>query len=347
MKRVILSLTVVVAFAFVTKGQKCTIYEKGQQLEYSYKSYFPAIAWDQKWAKYKPKDKQIEVDKFNKAIEEKTQSPQYAGGYKVTINDIDTTFGERILLTSEMGAYKSESMMACKSDTMYILRTIGVKWSVTNKDTTGWAVNGVQKIPNVLHIGDVLQPYQGITVTFPVTENLVEKKRVVSGFKIKTTTENGLNFDSNDGNKLKSGQWKVTTSEATFKNIDVNVKKTTKVSSLIINYFNAHVIGQETITVNGKPYSAYVIESETWKKTSIDIKYEEENTIWQGEQKKKMKMESKINKMAGKTLNSMNLQNEQGYNVSYITEWFVPRFGVVKLVTHDANGFLTALSELK
>jgi hypothetical protein len=38
------------------------------------------------------------------------------------------------------------------------------------------------------------------------------------------------------------------------------------------------------------------------------------------------------------------IENEQGYSVTYLTEWFVPGIGVVKSLGYDKNGFINVIS---
>ena len=107
------------------------------------------------------------------------------------------------------------------------------------------------------------------------------------------------------------------------------------------NYVNANVIREEIFKLNGKDYTAYVIESEKWVKAGAQVSINADNETWQ---KNYDKMAAKIAKKSNKEIMKMGIQNELGYIVTYLTEWFVPGLGIVKSISYDNNGFLTMKS---
>ncbi|MBW8889107.1 MAG: hypothetical protein JF616_15240 [Fibrobacteres bacterium] len=124
---------------------------------------------------------------------------------------------------------------------------------------------------------------------------------------------------------------------------DVNVRKTVTVSSHTLNNVKAIVSRTEPITVNGKPYTAYVIESQSWSKgasnTTLDVAHDYAN-------KKGLAADLVIKEKAmlekqTKNAVKMGMLNEDGYQVLTKEEWFVPEYGVVKLRNYDTYGSIT------
>lgn len=106
----------------------------------------------------------------------------------------------------------------------------------------------------------------------------------------------------------------------------------------------AEVVGTTEFKLGKKAYTAYIIESEIWTKTYADFSYDSKSSLVNVE-----KMTKKVNeywtKKVDKGLRRKELVNDEGYIVSYKTEWFVPELGIVNLVV-KSQGFVTSETKL-
>jgi len=338
MKKIIISLSLIIASAGIANAQKCSLYEQGQTIKSSMKTWFPMKPMTPEWAKMKQAEKNKFVEEFNKNAESGAEKPSYEGSFEQPINNIiSEPNADLIKFSSVVNGVEYTTYTSCLNDTMFFVR--GPRFAIENKDgkPAGYKIIGVQIIPNKLKVGDVLEPFTDFAETFPETKEWQDKVTVFAGYEQKKETGEGWFVDSYDS-KWKNGKYERTYSEAVYKDVMADFKQKSSFSMETRNYVNANVVKEENITMDGQQYTAYVIESQKWVKAGPDVSIKSNIETWQ---KTYNKISAKIAKKANKEIAAMGMQNEQGYMVTYMTEWFVPGIGVVKSEGYDLNGFLT------
>jgi hypothetical protein len=158
--------------------------------------------------------------------------------------------------------------------------------------------------------------------------------------------EKSIHYETGLGYDLKSsewayGKWEVTETKAIYENIDVKVKQIFKPTYHAMHYLNARVTAQEEVTIDGTKYNAFVIESESWVKYKVEASYESVHADCEAYYNKIM---ADADKSTQKKNVKSGITNEQGYMVTYKTEWFVPGIGVVKSTGYDLNGFINLIA---
>lgn len=341
MKKLIISLLMLFLTALLLNAQECSLYEQGKVIKSSMKTWFPMKPMMPEWAKMKQAEKNKNVDEFNKNAESGIEKPSYEGTFELPINDIiSVPNADLITFTSVFNGIEYKTYTACRNDTMFFVR--GPRFSIEYKDgkPAGYKIIGVQIIPNKLQVGDVLTPYTDYGETFPEIKEWQEQVTIFAGYEEKKETGTGVFFDSYDS-KWKSGDYERTYSEAVYIEVMGTFQEKSSFAMETRNYVNARVVREEIITIDGQPYNAYVIESQKWVKAGPDVSIKSNIESWQ---KIYDKISAKVAKKANKEIAAMGLQNEQGYMVTYMTEWFVPGLGIVKTIGYDNNGFLTLMT---
>lgn len=331
--------SIFLAFSFLVKAQKCTIYEPGQVYKSSMKSWFCTQPMMPEWAKMKPAQKEKFVDEYNKNAELGTEKPSYEGSFETTVNEVipekDGT-GETVVLTTPIAGVDYVGKTICKGDTMHFIRGERFSFTVANGDTTGYAITGVQTIPNNLKVGDILPMYEDYSSTLPYTHEWTQKVKQITGYERVTKTYEGQALDSYD-HKIKYGKVTETKSEAIWEDVTVNLKMESQFVMQVKYFINANVVREEELTVNGTKYKAYVIESQKWMKGANEGTVKADNKAFQ---KGFDRISKRIAKKSNKEIAKMGFQNEQGYMVTFLTDWFIPGIGIVKSQGYDLNGFL-------
>jgi hypothetical protein len=343
MRTIFTSLAFVLLFAFNGNAQKCTQLEKGQVIKSQMKSWFCMQPMMPEWVKMKPADKAKFVEQYNKKVESGEEKPSYEGKYETTIEVITTledNLGELVISSTPIAGINYKSQTICKGDTTYIHRGERISFTVANGDTTGYTIMGVQKIPNNLKVGDALPIYEDYSTTLPVSHEWTQKVKQVVGYEKKTRTYEGQAFDTYDY-KFKYGTVTETKSVAIWDDVTVNLKMESQFVMQTKYYVNANVVKEENLTINGKDYKALVIESQKWVKGSNEATVKADNKAFQ---KSFDRVSKRIAKKSNKEIAKMGIQNEQGYMITYLTEWFVPGIGVVKTEGSDLNGFINLRS---
>lgn len=341
MKKFIIFLSLLFITTSLSNAQQCSLYEQGKVIKSSMKTWFPMKPMMPEWAKMKQAEKNKTVDEFNKNAESGTEKPSYEGSFEMPIDNIVAEpNADLITFTSVFNGVEYKTYTACLNDTMYFVR--GPRFSIEYKDRkpAGYKIIGVQIIPNKLKVGDMLTPYTDFGETFPETKEWQERVTIFAGYEEKKETGNGLFLDAYDS-KWKSGTYERTYSEAVYVQVMGDFKQKSSFSMETRNYVNARVVKEEVITIDGQPYNAYVIESQKWVKAGPDVSIKSNIESWQ---KNYDKISAKIAKKANKEIAAMGILNEQGYMVTYTTDWFVPGLGIVKSIGYDSNGFLTLIT---
>jgi hypothetical protein len=172
-------------------------------------------------------------------------------------------------------------------------------------------INGYNKIPRVLHVGDTVGSYQNLGVSTP-------QHFETSGW-VSHTEKDAF------GDTWKISEWKTQT-------IDI-------ASSSVTKYVNREVMAEEDLTINGKTYKAYKINTEIW--TKISAKADASSV---GLALGFAVMNRVINKKTNKAVGA----NKEGFLVTAINDWFVPALGVMgKTEVFDQGGNRIALITLE
>lgn len=338
MKKLIIALTMLMAFAFVVNAQKCTQYDKGQVVKSSMKTWFCMKTFMPEWAKVKPADKAKFAEEFNNNIESGAEKPAYEGHFETTIEDIvSNNNGEYITVSSIINGVKYTTNMLCSNDTLYIIRAPRISFLMDKGDTAGYSITGIQAIPNKLKVGDVLSIYEDYGATMPKERQWKQQMMDIVGREKVVSYEKGWGVDSRTG-ESGFGTWENAKNVDIWGLVTVNVKVESQMVMQTKNYVNASVTREEELEIDGKKYKAFVIESQKWTKTGAQNVITSDNERFD---KYYEKVSKKIAKKSMKEIVKMGLTNEQGYGVTYMTEWFVPGISVVKSQGYDLNGLLT------
>lgn len=340
MKKFKFTVLLFVAFGLHSFAQNCTVFEKNMVYKTSGDFFMPMFKFFPAFTKLNAEKREQKVTEYNEKVFSGKTKPFSAGTNEFIIRDVvrDGT-GERVLVESNTASLKYSTILACKNDSMYFARTIGTNWVVTKGDTTGFSILGLQVIPNKLKVGDFLSPYEDFGTSVPNKEEMKAKWPQFKGYQTSYHTSTGLDFDHDDNFKLKSGTWETKTTTAVYEDVDVKAKQVMTPSYISKHYINAKVVRTEDITINSKTYTAYVIESETWMKMGTIVSYESENKDFNAYYNN---IQKKGEERYTKKFISTGLMNEQGYIVTFLTEWFVPGLGIAKSVAYDSYGLISS-----
>lgn len=343
MKKTIFTLTTIVAFMYGAIAQKCTLFEQGKAYKSTGKGWFCMKPLEPGWAKMKAGDKAKFIEEYNKNVESGSEKPSYEGQYDVTVKNVNLENNNELVTVSMLISGVEYSFnLICLNDTMFFFRGPRMTFTVANGDTTGISIIGVQAIPNKLKVGDVLPIYEDYGIAYPKIKEWQTKRTELAGYERKTEKGCGHFLDSRDLT-YKNGEYIKTYSKAIYEDVTVNVKEKSQFMMLTKNYVNATVAGEEDIILSGKTYKANIIESQKWVKSGMETAIDSDNKAWQKNYENHLK---KIQKKSNKEVMKLGLTNEYGYLVTYTTEWFVPGIGIVKSISYDLNGFITAKSSI-
>lgn len=330
-------LTTLSAATGYAQGCGNLLLKDGSKLTLTAVTYPNAHATDVKFGKMKPEKQDEKILAYNADV---------ASGKTGTATTYPMVFtakkrslpegGDEYALTANIAGTDYTFYTVCRADTLFLCRNQGPVETPDGKGGIyGYSIQGVQKIPLKMKVGDKLPTFDDIIVVLPTSTDLDVKKSVFSHMGTKTTNESGFAVDSRTGQSFVGAYTKTTTS-AVYKSIDVKVRQTLSSEGHIIHYVGAEVTGEEDITVSGVTYKTYIIESQTWSKQKLDASYESADEEVNREQKRLMdKMLAKHDKMMVKK----QLTNDKGYMVSYTKEWFAPTLGsMLKSESYDMYG---------
>jgi hypothetical protein len=343
MKKFLFLIAFALVFVSFAHAQKCTIYEPGQVYKSAMKSWFCMKPLMPEWAKMKPADKAKFVDEYNKNAELGTEKPSYEGTFETIVKEVipdNNGAGETVVLSTAIAGIDYVGKTVCTGDTMYVVRGDRFSFTVANGDTTGYTITGVQAIPNNLKVGDILPMYEDYSSTLPYSHEWTQKAKLITGYERVTRTYEGQALDSYD-HKIKYGKVTETKSEAIWEDVTVNLKMESQFVMQIKYFVNANVAREEDLEIGGTKYKAYVIESQKWMKGAVESVIKADNKQFQ---KTFDRVSKRIEKKSNKEIAKMGIQNEQGYMVTFLTEWFVPGIGIVKSEGYDLNGFINLQS---
>ena len=153
-----------------------------------------------KWDKKKPEDRALLVREYNTKIGSGAIAPWMDMESNFKITDVSVEDGvESLSLEAFESSYEYATTNFCYQDTMYLVRNAQVLWRVHQGDTLGLAVQGIQRIPLNLHIGDNLPVYKDYSITLPETWNAQMSDRVFAYAYTDKSVKTGHFTDTNTG----------------------------------------------------------------------------------------------------------------------------------------------------
>ncbi len=288
-------------------------------------------------------DKQVElVNQYNARVLSGEEAPGRTDVYDLYVKDVERAEIEKLTIGMMINGVEYTFPCLCKDNITYYYRTVGPIYYVTNGDTVGAGFNGTQAIPNNLKVGDVLPSYEDISTLIVANTSYQDKQRVLDGYrKIETIERNTIHLNKQTL-EYEKGDWKVTKYEEIWKDVDVKVLETTSLNSHTIHYVNAVVDRTEDIILDDKTYTAYVIESEMWIQAAFESTFAADNAKWQN---RRERFQNQLDKKVEKAMIKSKFLNEEGYYVTYLTEWFIPGVGVVKTITYTSEGCIATIGK--
>lgn len=341
MKKSFILLFTVTLLTNTLSAQDCFQYKNGQSITSVTSSWVNTLPLDKKFVKGNDEKRSEMVTDYNQQVLD--GKIKGFGGTPIKMS-IETVDGLETIsaINFVMGKYKFP--VICINDTMMLYRNMGVQWQVADGDTIGASIQGASIIPNNLKVGDKLPYYEDYMTSISKKWNENVKRQVISGHKVVTTVERGF-VSGFDNGVYKQGIGTKTSNSlvATYSTIEAEVEVTLESSIYIRHHAFATVTGSEEVTIGKNTYTAYIIESEKWVKgggvTNWRSNNEELVSILEAE-------ETRFQEIVNKKMIRKGLVNDQGYTVDYVTEWFVPGIGIVKMQSYDMHGVITARSAI-
>ena len=338
MNKISLASVVIFLNSLAATAQNCNLAIKdGAKISLTAQSFTNPLIADAKFLKAKDEQQAEQIVAYNAAIAAgKTPA---ASNYPMTYTVTKTALkegGNEYKMTTSIAGKEYSGYVVCRGDSLFITRNKGI---LSTPDGTGgiygYSIQGVQKLPVKVKVGDRLPAYEDIIIVLPASTDINVKKKVFAGYETNTTNESGFFVDSRTGESGVGAYTKTTTREV-YNTIDVAVKKTVSNSGHIVHYMFAEVTGEEHITLSGVTYKAYLIQSQTWSKQTITESFESADDQVNDQQKK---LSEKMYRSYDKMMVKKQSTNELGYMVSYLKEWYVPELGgMVKTESYDAHG---------
>jgi hypothetical protein len=317
-------------------AQACNmILKDGQKVKLNIKTWTNPLTGDAKFTKAKEDAQTLKIAAYNEGVQSGTTPATSAYPMVYTAKKSDVKDAEEYALRTEIAGKNYYSYVVCKDDTMYLARNRGpIEVPDGKGGIYGYTIQGVQKLPLKMQVGDILPSYSDITIVFPTSTTDIVKHKVFSHYSSSTSNESGFFVDSRTG-ESGIGPYTKTTTSAVYNTIDVEVKKTLSSNGHTINYALAKVTGEQEMSVGGTKYKAFIIDSESWTKQVMNASFEsaneEVNRAQQAQFEKGQQWVEKLMKKKG-------YNNDLGYAVMYKREWFVPGLGAVKTQSFDMFG---------
>jgi hypothetical protein len=323
-------------------AQPCNLNLKdGSKMTLLIKTWTNPHMSDSKFLKMKDEKQAEVIGQYNAQVRSGALPP--ASNYPLTYSVHKTTIpaGDEYTVGTEIAGKMYYSYVVCNNDTLYIARNRGpIEVPDGKGGIFGYSIQGIQILPMNLKVGDTPPSFQDLNIVFPTSTDVMVKKNVFSHTTSKTTNEFGYATDSRTGETF-NGAYTKTTSVDVYKTIDVEVRKTMSSSGHSVHYMNARVIDEEEVTVGGKTYKAFVIDSESWSKQTNEVSIETaDEEVKRQQEAFHKKVQTKMDKFMVKKA----FTNELGYMVFYKREWFVPAIGMVKVEAYDMFGGLSSIT---
>lgn len=339
-----------ITFAFLcfatTFSQNCgQAIKDGGKLTLVVKSWTNPLLADGKFLKSKDDKKDEQIATYNADVQSGKIAPASNYSSIFTLKKGTLNGWDEYIMTVSFAGIDYSGYLFCSHDTLYQFRNLGVARIGTAENPIGETVQGAQILPTNMKVGDVLLPFQDFGVLYSQKMDNKVKITVSDGFKMYNKVGYGYFNDANDNNKLKYGLNTTPTPQEVFKQVPVNIKEEFSFSMHTINYVHATVKAEEQVTISGVNYKAFIIESETWNNAKMDINYKSADKKFTTEQinTEILKLDKKAEKKMERQALKIGYVNEDGYNVTFKKEWFVPQIGIVKTVAYDAYGGISTI----
>lgn len=318
---------------------------KGDKIHSIAHNYYQDFDMDEtgKMVKMKLEKREKAVEAFNADILSGKIKPKSWPMYTEITNVYDTDGTRAIEMSYDMNKRMVSNFYICSNDTMYITRMDGIMFlEDAKKDTVGVSVFGVSKIPLNLKVGDALPVYTDYTWNFPIGYETTGVITVFDGYKRTSGVAHGTFTDSRTG-KTENGFYSYEGKVAQY--VDKEVPGYMNMETKNVTIYNAYsaVTRTEEVDVNGKKYTALVIESENWSKMTADFKF---YSHYQEAVDRFEKGKAYLDKQYSKKFEKFGLVNEYGYTPSYITQYFVPEIGVVRTINYDPFGRIMGIIDV-
>jgi hypothetical protein len=328
-------ITFSMSLSIKTNAQSCglDVYKEGQTVTFDIRTWINPMLFDPAFIKLKEKKKQEKLRQYSEDVKSGKLKPNVTHfSYRIDSANFSEK-SQRIMLKAKVGEQEFTSMALCQNDTMYMTRNVGPVTTEVDGKILGISIQGVQKIPVKIKVGDFLEPYDDYMLGMPVTSNYTMKHKEFAGMETVHYVERNTHHFV-DG-KLAYGDWNVTQTQAVYNTIDVAVRQTTTNNIHIINYAMAYVSGEEEVEFNGNTYKAFIIESERWSKNITKTTFEASH---QEVIENAKKIQDKFKDKVAKKMLKSGIINEQGFAILAMREWYVPGVGVVKMAAIDKYG---------
>ena len=310
----------------------------------SIRTFAGPMLTDTKFMKYKDEKKDELVAAFNAGVTAGTVPAASNTDMLFHIKKAVVPEGDEYTVSYNVAGTDYASYVVCKDDTLYIARNRGVMFLGPADNPIGFTIQGVQKVPVHLKVGDLLEPYEDVSFMFPTTADVTLKKNVFSHMRTTSSDHFGYATDSRTG-ESGLGPYTKTTTSAVYKTIDVAARQHLSFSSHSIQGMNTVVTGTQEVTVAGVKYTAYIIESESWSKGTMTTDFESaDEAVNQESEAFAAKMQTKQERL----LLKKGFTNKLGYMVMYGKTWFVPELGGgVIIESYNLTGAISAIMRTK
>lgn len=325
MKKMTICAIALLTMGIMAYAQDCLPVKKGQKYQLSSISYDTPVAQDiNKWTKTKPEKREAIITDHNEQVTNGKMKPKFTYDMIYNVAEVDNVNSlNHALMTTSINNVEYQSHISCNSDSLYLARRNGFQEAISPQGKKlGYSLLGVAKYPKTITIGDQMEPYIDYMFTYPQQD--VIEVNVVSA---KGTSYAGFGL---------SKSWVQYT--------PVKVLQTKSFLTIQIHNMNSEVTGTTEFKLGKQTYTAYIIESEMWAKSYADFNYESDDSRVEID-KMNTKVEDYWTKKVEKGLDKKKLVNDEGYIVSYKTEWYVPELGIVNLIV-KSQGFITSETKL-
>ncbi len=340
MKKLLLLFPFMLVLISVANSQECNILIKdGDTAHLKIITYSNNFFTDPKFQKAKDDKRDEIVSAFNASILSGSTPPASSSNMEFYIKKNKLPDADEYQVRYSVGGKDYFSYLVCRADTLFLARNRGPIALGSEDNPLGYSLQGIQILPMKLKVGDQLPAYEDIAFMFPTSTDLTVKKKVFSHNS--TSSKSGFGYAPNSNGDIVLGPTIELTTKAVYNTIDVAVRQNLSFSTHSIQGVNQFVTGTETVTISGKSYTAFIIESQSWSKGKMDVSYESADAEVVKEQESSYK---KLQEKSDKMMVKRQFTNKLGYLVMYSKGWYVPQLGgSVKTITYDSHGAIASI----
>jgi hypothetical protein len=299
------------------------------------------LSSDKKFMKANEEQREVQVAAYNADVLSGKIKPSFPSSMEFTIKKRTIKDADEYAIGYKVGTEDFYSYLVCRNDTLYSTRNKGIVRVGTADNPIGYSIQGTLVYPLNMKVGDLIPSCEDFGFLFPTTSDVTLYKKVLAGYETVHSTRYGPGVDSRTGQYHENATWDVSTPREVYKSVPVAARQTASVSSYAIQGKNQWVTGEMEVTVAGKKYKAFIIESESWSKSNVSTSYESAEAELN---KAQVVADEKLEKKTEKFMMRRNYTNKLGYWVQSSTSWFVPQLGgAVKTISYDAFGAISSV----